>query len=181
MARRTLEFRSKRRTDNCKVGASFSKCVLSSIGMICLFGYPYPVGAFPISPQRIAVHNSQISSKEGRIHTFQMATATTQQMNGSGRRRQKTKPMPVIGYDGKTIDDFYDRRPLQVGWRLNSLGFPLLGWYLGLLMDKTLGVDDKPEVQRKRGEELRKLLVKSRSVALIKVSLVCGKSVYYFT
>jgi len=76
--------------------------------------------------------------------------------------------MPVTGYDGKTIDAFYDRRPLQVGWRLNSLGFPLLGWYLGLLMDKSFGVSDKANVQRKRGVELRELLVQSRSVALIK-------------
>ena len=80
------------------------------------------------------------------------------------------KPMPVTGYDAQSILDFYDRRPLQVGWRLNSLGFPLLGWYLGLLMDKALGVHEKPEVQRKRGKELRQHLVSSQSVALIKVS-----------
>ncbi|CAJ1969590.1 unnamed protein product [Cylindrotheca closterium] len=98
-------------------------------------------------------------------------TATPQQtttLNDGGRRPQKAKAMPVTGYSGKTIDAFYDRRPLQVGWRLNSLGFPLLGWYLGLLMDNTLGISDKPDVQRKRGAELRELLVRSRSVALIK-------------
>jgi hypothetical protein len=43
------------------------------------------------------------------------------------RVRQKTKPMPVTGYNAKSIEDYYDRRPFQVGWRLNSLGFPLLG------------------------------------------------------
>lgn len=42
-------------------------------------------------------------------------------------RKQKTKPMPVTGYDARAIEEFYDMRPLQVGWRLNSLGFPLLG------------------------------------------------------
>ena len=45
-----------------------------------------------------------------------------------------------------------------------------VGWYIGLLMDKATGVSDKPSVQRKRGEELRQHLVRSKSVALIKVS-----------
>jgi hypothetical protein len=43
------------------------------------------------------------------------------------------------------------------------------GWYFGLLVDKALGISDKPSVQQKRGEELRKHLVQSKSVALIKV------------
>jgi hypothetical protein len=51
--------------------------------------------------------------------------------------RKKTKPIPVTGYDGKAIDEFYDRRPLQVGWRLNSLGFPLLGRLGGSLAVST--------------------------------------------
>jgi len=45
------------------------------------------------------------------------------------RSRQKTKPLPVTGYDYEVIGDVYDRRPLKVGWRLNSLGFPLLGTF----------------------------------------------------
>ena len=84
------------------------------------------------------------------------------------RRRQKTKPMPVTGYDSRAIEEFYDMRPFQVGWRLNSLGFPLLGWYLRLLLDKMLGIDGDVEVQRRRGAELREHLVASSSVALIK-------------
>ena len=43
------------------------------------------------------------------------------------RRREKMKPMPVRGYDGTAIEEYYDYRPLEVGWRLNSLGLPLLG------------------------------------------------------
>ena len=43
------------------------------------------------------------------------------------RSRKKMQPMPVRGYDAASIEHYYDRRPLQVGWRLNSLGFPLLG------------------------------------------------------
>jgi hypothetical protein len=49
-------------------------------------------------------------------------------LNKTAKRvRQKTKPMPVTGYNAEAIEYYYDRRPFQVGWRLNSLGFPLLG------------------------------------------------------
>lgn len=36
-------------------------------------------------------------------------------------------------------------------------------------MDNALGLSERSEVQKKRGEELRNHLVQSRSVALIKV------------
>jgi len=55
-----------------------------------------------------------------------------------------------------------------VGWRLNSLGFPLLGWYIGLLTDELLKKQNDTTTQRKRGAELRQHLVTSGSVALIK-------------
>jgi aarF domain-containing kinase len=41
-------------------------------------------------------------------------------------------------------------------------------WYLGLLTDKALGLSEREDVQRKRGEELRMHLVRSKSVALVK-------------
>jgi len=84
------------------------------------------------------------------------------------RDRMSLEPMPITGYDALAIEDYYDRRPFQVGWRLNSLAFPLLGWYMGLLWDKALGIHTDFAVQKKRGEELRRLLVHSGSVALIK-------------
>lgn len=43
-----------------------------------------------------------------------------------------------VGYDAQSILDYYDRRPFDVGLRLNMLGLPLLGWYLGLVMDLSL-------------------------------------------
>jgi aarF domain-containing kinase len=73
-----------------------------------------------------------------------------------------------VGYDAKSIINFYDQRPWEVGIRLNMLGLPLLGWYMGLLTDKLLKIDGKESVERKRGAELRMHLVRSRSVALIK-------------
>ena len=63
---------------------------------------------------------------------------------------------------------YYDRRPLDVGWRLNVLGLPLLGWYVGLITDKLLSIDGQESIQRKRGSELRSHLVNSGSVTLIK-------------
>lgn len=45
----------------------------------------------------------------------------------SSLRLKKKRPMPVVGYNAKDICDYYDRRPLVVGWRLNKLSFPLLG------------------------------------------------------
>jgi len=78
------------------------------------------------------------------------------------------KPMPVTGYDAKAIEEYYDIRPLQVGYRLNAIGFPLLFWYGRLLIDKANGVFDLPSVQRQRGKELREAFVQSKSVALIK-------------
>ncbi len=87
---------------------------------------------------------------------------------GTSRNKQKMKPMPVTGYDAKAIEEYYDMRPLQVGWRLNTIGFPLLFWYARLLIDKANGVLNLPSVQRQRGRELREAFVASRSVALIK-------------
>jgi hypothetical protein len=46
------------------------------------------------------------------------------------RRREKMKPMPVVGYDSESIEEYYDLRPFEVGWRLNSLGLPLLGRFV---------------------------------------------------
>ena len=73
-----------------------------------------------------------------------------------------------VGYDADAIMSYYDVRPWEVGLRLNMLGLPLLGWYLGLVTDKILKIDEKENVERKRGVELREHFVRSKSVALIK-------------
>jgi len=110
--------------------------------------------------------------RKGRRRDDNIISSTNNNNNNnvSDRPRvsQKTAPIPITGYEADSIIDFYDSRPLEVGWRLNSLGLPLLGWYLGLLTDKALGVGGKESVQRKRGAELRGHLVRSGSVALIK-------------
>jgi hypothetical protein len=43
--------------------------------------------------------------------------------------QENTHPTSLfnVGYDPQSILNFYDRRPLEVGLRLNMLGLPLLG------------------------------------------------------
>lgn len=95
-----------------------------------------PTAAF----QRSSVHRNSMSqnphlysSPQSMGHAISRKSGNTRRNlvddYPDGRRRQKTKPIPVTGYDPRGIEDFYDRRPLQVGWRLNSLGFPMLGMF----------------------------------------------------
>lgn len=72
------------------------------------------------------------------------------------------------GYDAESILKFYDRRPWEVGLRLNLLLLPLLGWYIGLIADQVLGRTKSKDLERRRGEQLRNHLVNSGSVALVK-------------
>lgn len=43
------------------------------------------------------------------------------------REKIKTKPLPIEGYDANEVLFTYDRKPFQVGWRMNAVGLPLLG------------------------------------------------------
>lgn len=43
------------------------------------------------------------------------------------KEKIKTKPMPITNYNALEICQTYDRRPFQVGWRMNAVGLPLLG------------------------------------------------------
>jgi hypothetical protein len=87
-------------------------------------------------------------------------TATMNLSNRSSNSRNDG----VTDYDVQAIYDYYDRRPWKVVWRLNSLGLPLFMWYVGLSLDELFGVSKDPNVQRKRGAELRDLLVRSVSI-----------------
>lgn len=103
----------------------------------------------------------QMIATSSRSRSFSSETAKINPTNNRKRTR-------VTEYDADAICDHYDMRPLQVGWRLNSLGLPMLGWYFTLLMDKTLGFDKHEAVHRKRGRELKNILINSKSVALVK-------------
>jgi predicted unusual protein kinase regulating ubiquinone biosynthesis (AarF/ABC1/UbiB family) len=105
------------------------------------------------------------SSSQTRLHD-----AVSPVANGALPQEYNSRSTAFVdvGYDAQSILDYYDRRPFDVGLRLNMLGLPLLGWYLGLVMDKVLKIEEDEGVKRKRGEELRMHLVRSKSVALIK-------------
>lgn len=75
----------------------------------------------PITKKQRPVEEQQYYQQYHQQHHQQ------QQQQLAQRRRQKMKPMPIRGYDARAIEEYYDVRPLEVIWRLNSLGFPLLG------------------------------------------------------
>ncbi|KAL3822084.1 hypothetical protein ACHAXA_000152 [Cyclostephanos tholiformis] len=125
-----------------------------------------PIGTDAYSTQFAAPSRSYrqcITPSQTRLH----ASAPVANGRGAHEHTHSTSLFNV-GYDAQSILNFYDRRPWEVGLRLNMLGLPLLGWYLGLVTDKLLKIDDEESVERKRGEELRGHLVRSKSVALIK-------------
>ena len=148
-----------------------SRIILHVAGALCLiillsspsasgFGYP-------------------IYSRSIKFRTRTISAATTSSTNiPISSEIELSTPIPVTGYDAASILDHYDKRPLEVAWRLNILGLPLLGWYFGLVSDRLLfgeqsdassSTDRRSEMlQRKRGSELRQHLVNSGSVALIK-------------
>jgi aarF domain-containing kinase len=63
---------------------------------------------------------------------------------------------------------FYTSSSTKAFVSIISFRSTIIGWYFRLLMDKAMGIDQKEDVQRKRGAELRHHLVESKSVALIK-------------
>lgn len=113
---------------------------------------------------------SLISATSSRCH--HRCTYTTHLSSSlsavNGEHSHHSTSLFNVGYDADGILNYYDKRPWEVGLRLNMLGLPLLGWFLGLRTDSMLNIDKLESVERKRGAELRHHLVRSRSVALIK-------------
>jgi hypothetical protein len=81
----------------------------------------------PLPTRRIKEERYRPTSTISRL-----SQQSTQRRN---QQRQKMKPMPILGYSARSILAYYDLRPLEVGWRLNSLGFPLLGMRLCVSYD----------------------------------------------
>jgi hypothetical protein len=68
---------------------------------------------------------STLSSSSVRSHPRRLKeNPSTRSMEMTATSRHKF--MPVVGYNADKICEYYDRRPLVVGWRLNSLSLPLL-------------------------------------------------------
>mmetsp|Transcript_8954 Transcript_8954/g.14783 ORF Transcript_8954/g.14783 Transcript_8954/m.14783 type:complete len:774 (-) Transcript_8954:422-2743(-) len=111
-----------------------------------------------------------ISTTSSRYnHRWEYSTHLSSSLSAvNGEHSHHSTSLFNVGYDADGILSYYDKRPWEVGLRLNMLGLPLLGWYLGLCTDSILKIDKSETVERKRGAELRHHLVRSRSVALIK-------------
>ncbi len=59
---------------------------------------------------------------------------TTLLSYGLSKSGQHSNTIFNVGYDANSIIDFYDRRPWEVGLRLNMLGLPLLGAFYNTII-----------------------------------------------
>lgn len=89
-------------------------------------------------------------ANEGRLSSFSAVAYTVAPSQNNARRRPRLMDTKLyssapavnglaahehshstslfnVGYDSKSIINFYDQRPWEVGLRLNMLGLPLLG------------------------------------------------------
>lgn len=130
--------------------------------VVLSFSSPLPQLKSSSTAYRGNINDSYNVQNYGHFTRSKQTTSTT-----SCLRAKKKRPIPIVGYNAEEICDYYDRRPLVVGWRLNKLSLPLLGWYLGLLFDEVFD-RHSPNLNRVRGAQLRESLASSGSVALIK-------------
>ena len=72
-----------------------------------------------VMPSSMTMHRStrRFRSSETRLH----------EVNGIAVQDNMHSSFHNVGYDANSIINFYDRRPWEIGLRLNMLGLPLLG------------------------------------------------------
>jgi hypothetical protein len=72
-----------------------------------------------VMPSSMPMHRStrRFRSSETRLH----------EVNGIAVQDNMHSSFHNVGYDANSIINFYDRRPWEIGLRLNMLGLPLLG------------------------------------------------------
>jgi len=142
--------------------SSLSKRIIVILSILSVYSAPF-ASAFVKSGTNVGLVKRCSDKNIGDV----TLAITPVDFRSTELRLKKKKPMPIVGYNAQDICNYYDRRPLVVGWRLNTLSFPLLGWYLGLLSDELFKRNSKG-IERMRGAQLREILVASGSVALIK-------------
>lgn len=78
----------------------------------------------------------------------------------------------LASYDGKKIDKYYAKRPLQVWERLVDIGSPLVGWWISRQVDElTSSFRTKEENQERlnlRAADFKDSIVQGKSVTFIK-------------
>ncbi len=129
--------------DNCPKNRRSKMLIISALtfwnsmpvaSSFVLPSHQYPRGDRSISDSEkvdtTTVHNSisfHHPTNSGKMkHVVRVRTASWSSTSFS-LGAKKRRPIPVVGYNAKDICEYYDRRPLVVGWRLNKLSFPLLG------------------------------------------------------
>ena len=138
--RRTSCIHSK--SQRCKIKSVIPKAFVASISVAAIFCEHSM--AFTLPPVPVVEHYNRVFVPDSIGFDFTnqcpyaslYSTQRSRVNNSIYRRRsialfvRKQKPMPIVGYDGDDICEYYDRRPFVVGWRLNRLSLPLLGEYL---------------------------------------------------
>ena len=90
--------------------------------VVLSFSSPLPQLKSSSTAYRGNINDSYNVQNYGHFTRSKQTTSTT-----SCLRAKKKRPIPIVGYNAEEICDYYDRRPLVVGWRLNKLSLPLLG------------------------------------------------------
>lgn len=143
------------------------------------------------SRAHITSPNYQVSTKLGRQTFISLPTSPLQATTTAfGKDRDEsfysssatsssqsttfTNPFlsPTWKYNGKEIDEYYEKRPLEVWERLVDIGSPILGWYITSRWDElTARFHTAEENQRRlnaRAEDFKDAIVQGRSVTFIK-------------
>lgn len=75
-------------------------------------------------------------------------------------------------FDGKLLDEYYNRRPWQVVGRLLEIGTPVLNWWIATKYDNLTASFRSPEEQAElvslRAQQLKEAIVQGKSITFIK-------------
>lgn len=116
--------RKRTRTRGCSQRCRF---LLGSV-IVCMSSQESRVGAYTHPHAPLHANNRRSKSIETRLHSTTTSTHSAPTVNGlAAQEHSHSTSLFNVGYDAKSIINFYDQRPWEVGLRLNMLGLPLLG------------------------------------------------------
>jgi hypothetical protein len=77
--------------------------------------------------QSSIVTDAYVMPPKRNTRRFRSFATILHEVNGIAVQDINHSSFHNVGYDANSIIDFYDRRPWEIGLRLNMLGLPLLG------------------------------------------------------
>lgn len=80
-----------------------------------------------IGRQPSIVTDAYVMPVQRNTRRFRSFKTILHEVNGLAVHDSNHSSFHNVGYDANSIIDFYDRRPWEIGLRLNMLGLPLLG------------------------------------------------------